>query len=129
MKKILYVEDMIKCYEKTLEILGNDYNLDWRKDFISGLKAMTEPETYYAGIFDVNLNYDPLKSSEQQTKEGLKLIKIVKLVKGLDFPVICISAMDNRKEALEQGADLFMWKKEFWEKGKKTLDEILYNGR
>ena len=125
MKRILYVEDMYKCFEKTKSILGDSYSIDWRKDFRQGLEALSNIDKYCGGVFDVNLNYDPEKPNGEQTKEGLSLIKLVRERGGEDFPIICVSSMNNEQEALECGANLFMFKKEFWSGGKKILDNLI----
>jgi DNA-binding response OmpR family regulator len=121
-KKILYVEDMKECFERTRNSLGRGYSVDWRETLEEGAKALCENE-YSAVLIDINLYYDPSKPSEEQTKEGLKLVELAREIS--DTPIICISARNNREESLRSGADLFMFKKEFWRNGKETLEGLL----
>ena len=126
-KKILYIEDMLKCYEKTKESLGEEYNLDWRKNFLEGIKAIREEYVgqYCAAIFDVNLDYDPSKPNNKQTKEGLYLMRMLRK-KSNNLLILCVSSENNKESALRNGANIFMFKKEFWsEKGRQKLEEIL----
>ena len=129
-QRILYVEDMEECFDITSNALGGEYELDWRKDPLEAIKAIQENISQYAAaIFDVNLIYDPLKPDTEQTTEGLRLIKALRRkVEAIEIylPIFCVSSNNNRKGALEKGADEFMWKKEFWSgKGKQKLEEYL----
>jgi CheY-like chemotaxis protein len=128
MFNILYVEDMKECFEKTREILGKEYSLDWRWTPFIASKAIEFIEKYDLAIFDVNLFYDPKKSNHEQTKEGLELISMAKKEaerKGIDIPIICVSSDDHEQEALAMGATLFMYKEKFLDSGAKTIDDIL----
>lgn len=131
-RKILYIEDMPECYKKTEEALGNDFDIDWRKDGFSAIKAITSNlKDYSAAIFDVNLNYNPNKPENEQSTEGLYLIRILKERCnrwGIKIPIICASSNGTAYEqfAIEAGADRFLWKKELWEgKGKEVLEELV----
>ena len=126
-KKILYIEDMEECYEKTQQILSKKYDIDWKKNFLEGIKAIREEDVgqYCAAIFDVNLNYDHSKPNNEQTEEGLYLMRILR-EKSNELPILCVSSENNKEAALRNGADIFMFKKEFWSgKGKEKLEEIL----
>jgi CheY-like chemotaxis protein len=132
MKKILYIEDMKSCYDKTSEALGKDFEIDWKQNYSSGIEALSKDlNQYSAGVFDVNLDYNPELPNDQQTREGLELIKLAKQErekKNLNFPIICASSNGTlyEKLAIQAGADIFLWKKEFWEgKGKKALEELI----
>lgn len=121
--KLLYVEDFRKCFEITQEVLGKYYDIDWRKNFIEGAMAMNDLERYCAGVFDINLDYNPDKPDDEQTKEGFDLIEVVR-ERGSALPIICASRDNYRDEALKTGADVFMFKKEFWEKGREALEKL-----
>lgn len=124
--KVLYIEDMEKCFDNTQRALGNEYEIDWKKNVLDAIEAIKgDISQYDAAIFDVNLLYDSSKPDSEQTKEGLNLIKILR-EKVINLPIFCVSSQNNKKSALEQGVDEFMWKKEFWDgKGKQKLDEYL----
>ena len=121
---------MKQCYENTSKALGNDFEIDWKTNYSEALKAINgNLEQYSVGIFDVNLDYNPRLPLNQQTTEGLDLIKLAKeksKEKGMDFPIICASSNNSyRKSAMQNGADLFLLKKEFWNKGKSKLENII----
>ena len=122
--KLLYVEDFRKCFEITKGIFGKKYLIDWRKNFIEGAMAMNNLDQYYAGIFDINLDYNPDIPEDEQTKEGLDLIEVIR-ERGSNLPIICASKNNYRNEALERGADLFMFKKEFWDNGIEALAKLI----
>ena len=122
--KLLYVEDFRKCFEITQGVFGESYTIDWRKDFIEGAMAMNNLEQYCAGVFDINLNYDSSKADDEQTQEGFDLIEVVRERRS-GLPIICASKDNYRDEALERGADLFMFKKEFWERGQEVLEKLI----
>ena len=122
--KLLYVEDFRKCYEITQGVFGEYYDIDWRKNFIEGAMSMNNLEQYCAGVFDINLNYDSSKADSEQTREGLDLIEVVR-ERGSSLPIICASKDNCKNEALERGADLFMFKKEFWERGREALEKLI----
>lgn len=132
MKKILYAEDMEECYLQTKFHLGNKYELDWKKNYAEALKAITENlKEYSAAIFDVNLDYNPNLPNAEQTRGGLDLIRIIKekaKEQNISIPVICATSNGEmyKELALEAGADVFLWKKEFWEsKGKEVLEDLV----
>ena len=131
MKKILYVEDMEECYKKTNKVLGNFFEIDWRKNYSEAIDAINKNlDKYSVAIFDINLDYEPYLSNDEQTKEGVSLIKIIKKElknKGISIPIICASSNGKlyRELSLKAGADVFLWKKEFWEKGKIVLDNLI----
>lgn len=132
MKKVLYVEDMKECYEKTEKALGDLFEIAWRDNCFDAIRSITRNlRDYSAVIVDVNLNYNPNLPPNKQTTEGLELIKIVKKEskrQGINIPIICASSNGVAYEqlSLEAGADRFLWKKELWEgKGKKVLEDLL----
>lgn len=129
-KKLLYVEDMRESFDNTRRALEEEYNIDWRKNTLDAIKAIEgDISQYGAAIFDVNLYYNPSRLNNKQTKEGLGLIYMLKREieeKGIKLPIICVSRDNNEKEALKNGADVFMFKKEFWSgKGKQILKDLL----
>jgi len=126
-RRILYIEDMSKCFRNTQRALGEEYSLDWKRDSSDAIKAIENINQYDAAIIDINLNYNPLKPNNEQIKEGLNLIKILReKAKGVNLPIFCVSSENNKEAALNSGADVFMWKKEFWSgKGKEELEKIL----
>lgn len=132
MKKILYVEDMEDCYCQTKLCLGKDYELDWKKNYSEALNAITENlDNYSAVIFDINLDYNPNLLDKKQTREGLDLIRILKeeaKKQGISIPIICASSNGElyKQLALDAGADIFLWKEEFWEgKCKEVLEDLV----
>lgn len=134
--KILYIEDMEECYEKTKEALGSEFDIDWRNNPFDAINAIIRhlPE-YSAAIIDVNLSYNPNLPSDKQSADGLELIKIIKKeskrwskIQKTNIPVICASSNGTQyeKASYEAGADRFLWKKELWEgKGKEILEELI----
>ena len=129
-QKILYVDDMEECFNRTLEIFGNKYEIDWVDTPLEAIKTIKKDISQYsAAIFDVNLSYDPSKPDNEQTAEGLELIAMLRKEankQGVYLPIFCVSSNNNRESALERGANEFMWKKEFWfGKGKQKLEEYL----
>jgi CheY-like chemotaxis protein len=130
-RKILYIEDMEECYKKTSEALGKDFDIDWKKNYFDALKAITENITNYSAVItDINLDYDKNKSKDEQTREGLNLIGILKREEErqeLDIPIICASSNGAlyQKSAIEAGADIFLWKRELWENGKEILEALV----
>jgi len=132
MKKILYVEDWKECYEKTCKAMGKTFEIDWRKNYSEALNAITENlNDYSAAVFDINLDYNPNLPDNEQTTEGLDLIKILKKEakkQGISIPILCASSNGTLYEPLSlgAGADRFLWKKEFWEgKGKEVLEDLI----
>jgi CheY-like chemotaxis protein len=130
--KILYLEDMKECYEKTEKALGNIFEISWRDNAFDAIKSITRNlRDYSAVIVDVNLNYNPNLPVNKQTTEGLELIKIIKKEfkrQGIEIPILCASSNGTqyKKASLEAGADIFIWKKELWEdKGKKVLEDLV----
>lgn len=130
--KILYVEDMKECYEKTQNALGNDFEIAWRDNGFDAIKSITRNLwEYSAAVIDVNLNYNPNLPANKQTTEGLELIKIIKKEskrQGVNIPIICASSNGTAYEGLsiEAGADRFLWKKELWNgRGKEVLEDLI----
>lgn len=130
--KILYIEDMEKCHKLTKNSLGNSYEVVSEYTFQEGVKEVKSGiGNYDVLISDVNLFYDPSKSDFEQTKEGLKLIAIARnesIKRGIEkLPIFCISSDgSHRRLAFASGANIFLFKKEFWDgKGKKYLEMIL----
>jgi CheY-like chemotaxis protein len=130
--RILYIEDMEKCHELTRQALGDEYDITsiyTPEKAISEIKSNTNK--YDALISDVNLNYNSSRPDNEQTKEGLELIALARKeskTRGMKkLPIFCISSDgSHRKPSLKNGANIFMWKKQFWgSKGKKYLDRII----
>ena len=108
--RILYIEDMKKCYELTKEVLGNDVNIRWVKKITYEFdKIISHLETYDSVIVDANLN-----DSIPETEEGIDIIRKLRETSS-DIEIICISIVDKRKKALDAGANYFMFKRQFWE--------------
>jgi CheY-like chemotaxis protein len=132
MKKILYIEDMKECYEKTKDSIGKDFEIDWKENPFDAIKAITRhlPE-YSAAIVDVNLSYNPKLPLDKQSAEGLFLIGIIKQEskrQGVDIPIICASRNGElyKEPSINAGANAFLWKKELWEgKGKEVLEKLV----
>ncbi len=130
MNKILFVDDMKKCYEKTREALGSNFEIDWKDNLLEGIEAITKNfDQYSAGIFDVNLDYDPNLPNNEQTAEGFELINLAKKErdkKGIFFPILCVSSHGEYKNlAFKNGADFFFYKREFWENKKEFLEYLI----
>jgi CheY-like chemotaxis protein len=130
--KILYVEDMKGCYERTKNALGNMFEIDWKTNFLDALNTIeTNLTDYSAVISDINLKYNPDLPLNKQTTEGLELIKIIKKEserQGVNIPIICATSNGTQyeKKSLEAGANICLWKKELWgEKGKTILEELV----
>jgi CheY-like chemotaxis protein len=131
-RKILYIEDMKECYKKTSEALGQDFEIDWKKNSPDAINAIVKNlKKYSAVVSDVNLYHNPNLPDNEQTTEGLNLIKIAKEEaerQGISIPIICVSKNGAlyEKLSLEAGARRFLYKKEFWEgKGKEVLEELI----
>jgi CheY-like chemotaxis protein len=130
-RKILYIEDMKECYEKTNEALGKNFEIDWKSNYSDAMDAINgNLIDYSAVISDINLNYDPNKSNNEQTREGLDFIEMIKKEterQGIDIPIICASRNGElyEKLSIEAGAKMFLWKKELWEKGKEVLEALV----
>ncbi len=130
--KILYVEDMKGCYEKTEKALGKVFEIAWRNNAFDAIKSITRNlREYSAVILDINLDYNPNLPLNKQTTEGLELIKIVKKEserQGVNIPIICATSNGTgyEKKSLDAGANICLWKKELWgEKGKTILEELV----
>ena len=99
-KGILFVDDMREVYGKVKKYLG--YIMDYASTEEQGLKLI-EKNNYGLIITDYDLN-DEFHSS------GLNIVKAAK-EKGLVS--LLISRENHREEALEAGANGFMFKKDF----------------
>jgi len=132
MRKILYIEDMEECHEFTKRALGHSYEVISAYTKQEAEKIIKDSiDKFDAVISDVNLVYDKSKPDNEQTKEGLELIAFArKESKGRGMrklPIFCISTDgSNKKPSLKTGANIFMWKKTFWNgKGQEYLDKII----
>ncbi|MFH1365688.1 MAG: hypothetical protein ABIH28_03830 [archaeon] len=130
--KMLYVEDMQKCYDKTAEVFRNSVEIDWRKSTLEAIDAIySHPEKYDFAVFDVNLFYNPNKTDKEQSKEGLALIWMLReelKARGINsnLPIFCVSSDgENKPLSIENGATAFLWKKQFWEDKKNTLENLV----
>ncbi len=130
-RKILYIEDMKKCYENTCKAMGETFEIDWKNNYSDAFDAITRNiGEYSAAVFDVNLDYNPNLPDNEQTAEGLNLIRMFKREaerQEINIPIICASGNGKlyEKLSLEAGANKFLWKKEFWEKGKGVLEDLI----
>ncbi len=128
-KKLLYVEDMKECYEKTKSTIGSEYIIDWKTDFIDAFNAIKNLEEYSAGIFDINLDYDSTLPEDKQTTQGFDLIRFAKMERErrkIHFPIICVTGnIKYKSRAMILGADKFLCKKEFWKNANNFLEEII----
>jgi CheY-like chemotaxis protein len=131
-RKVLYIEDMEKCQELTRQALADSYEVvSVRTPEEATSEIILNIDKYKALISDVNLVYDPSKPDNEQTKEGLELIALARKEskrRGIEkLPIFCISSDgSHRKPSLKAGANIFMWKKPFWNgKGREYLDKIL----
>jgi hypothetical protein len=130
-KKVLYIEDMKECYEKTSETLGKTFEIDWKNNYSDAFDAINKNlRDYSAAVFDVNLDYNPNLPKNKQTREGLDLIKMTKKEaerQEIDLPIICASSNGELygKLSIEAGAKIFLYKKEFWENGKEILEALV----
>ena len=100
MNKILFVDDMPEVYAK----LRSPTNMDYASNF-EDARSMLYCRRYNLLITDYHLG-------EEAPKGGLELIKIAK---SIGIEAILISRENHEKEALEVGADKFIFKKEFIE--------------
>ncbi len=130
--KMLYVEDMQKCYDKTAEVFGDSVEIDWRKTTLEAINAIySHPEGYDLAVFDVNLFYNPSKPNQEQSKEGLALIwmlreELKERKANPHLPIFCVSSDgENKVLSVENGATDFLWKKQFWEDKKNTLEKLV----
>jgi len=133
--RVLYIEDMPRCYDAVQNALGMDYELDWKKTPLEAREAIKhELGTYVAVILDINLVYDPNKQDGEQTKEGLPLIKLIRkeALRGRNIddklPILVATTEKTiRKIALRNGANIVLpYKKALWDgKGKFYLEKML----
>jgi len=99
-KRILVVDDMRKVYEKIEALLKGVYDSDYARNEKEALEMITTTE-YDKVITDYHLGSD-------SPKGGLDVIRSAK-DKGLQ--VILMSTENHEQEALETGADKFIFKK------------------
>jgi len=125
-KKILYIEDMEICYQKTRQALGCNYELDWRQNIFSAMQAIWDIDEYDAVVIDGNLIYDSNISNDEQSTEGIEIAKIIR-ANNPKIPILFSSS--NQKiiqKARDSGVETAMFKRQFWEgKGKEKLEELL----
>jgi CheY-like chemotaxis protein len=125
-KRILYIEDMQACYDKTIAALGPEYDLDWRKNLPEAMQALKNIKAYNAVVLDGNLDYNDSLPDDAQSVEGLEIIREIRR-RGSNIPIIFASCNGTSiPRALKEGANFVMWKKEFWNgKGKAKLEGLL----
>jgi len=99
---ILFVDDMKEVYDKIKNCLNNV--IDYASTEKEGLRKINE-KNYNLVITDYHLG-------EDSPKGGLNIIKAAK-EKGLVS--MLISTENHKKEALETGANGFLFKKDFLE--------------
>jgi len=107
MNKTLFVDDMPEVYAK----LRSPLDMDYASNF-EDARFMLYCRRYNLLITDFHLG-------EKEPKGGLELIKIAK---SIGIEAILISSQNHEEEALEAGADKFIFKKEFIEGTWKGLD-------
>lgn len=107
MNKILFVDDMPEVYAK----LRSPTNMDYVNNF-EDAKSVLYFKRYNLLITDFHLG-------KEAPKGGLELIKIAK---SIGIEAILISTENHEEEALEAGADKFIFKKEFIEGTWKGLN-------
>jgi len=124
--RILYVEDMRKCYELTQKVFGDDYDINWKRTPWTATRVIMDGLIdYCVGVFDVNLQYDSSKPDDKQTREGLWLIGLAREINP-KIPLLCVSSQNHSDDALSKGADGFVWKREFWRgKGREEIERLL----
>lgn len=102
-KKILFIDDMKEVCDRVYSVLKEKYDIDCTQDEQEALK-MIKTNDYYRVITDYHLsNYSP--------KGGLNIIKAAK-DRGL--PAILVSTENHKQEALDIGADRFIFKKDLF---------------
>lgn len=104
MNKILFVDDMKEVYD----VLNNS-EIDYASNKTEAIEKINSG-SYDLVISDYNLG-------NNYPKGGLDIVKAAKL-KGIE--TILISRENHEREALEIGADKFMFKKRFLEEWKKS---------
>jgi len=113
-KKILFIDDMKEVYDKVSSILEKRYDVDYTQNEQEALN-MIKTKNYDKIITDYHLGtYSP--------KGGLNIIRVAK-DKGLS--AILMSTENHEQEALEAGADKFIFKKELY----KNIEQIIKNER
>src|SRR3989338_6169007 len=111
-KRILYIEDMRECYDKTVAALGHEYDLDWRKNLLEAMQALGHIKVYNAVVCDGNLTYDDSLPDDVQSVEGLEIIREIRR-RGSNIPIVFASCTRTSIErALKLGANFSMFKKQ-----------------
>lgn len=116
--RILYVEDMRECYEKTKEAF-RDEDVRWVKKITRSFDEIKKYlRKYDKAVVDVNLDFLKLES-----EEGLNIIRKLREFRR-DLEIICVSSQDYKEKALEAGANKFVYKKEFWKRDGRQKRQI-----
>jgi len=108
-QKILFVDDMPEVYAK----IKSPKNMDYASNF--------EDARYLLYCKRYNLLITDFHLGKKAPKGGLDLIKIAK---SIGIEAILISSQNHEEEALDAGADKFIFKKEFIEGTWKGLNLI-----
>lgn len=107
--RILYIEDMKRCYHLTKESLSPKSELRWIRKITPAFDKIEKYLTSYDKVIvDVNLDI-----SNPETEEGLEIIKRLRKM-SKDLSIICVSSEDKKIESLQSGANEFIFKKQFW---------------
>lgn len=115
--RILFVDDMSICCRIFIKGLSGEYSAYWAKNREEALEQIKRRH-YDLVIADYHLG-------DEAPKGGLDVITKAYNKK---LPVISTSRDNHRTEALNSGANRFVFKKEFFNNIKKTISDVLKNG-
>lgn len=116
--RILFVDDMSKCCKDFMKGLSGNYSVYWTKTKKEALKQIKE-NRYDLVITDYHLGNDDPKGG----------LDIITNSYNRSIPVISISKENNKNEALNSGANRFVFKKEFFNNIEKIIFDVLKNGK
>jgi CheY-like chemotaxis protein len=116
--KILFVDDMSVCCRIFMKGLSGGYSTYWAKNREEALRQVKK-ENYDLVITDYHLGDEAPKGGLDVIAESCKQ----------KIPVISISKDQHKNEALDSGANKFVFKREFFDNVEKTIMDVLKNGR
>jgi len=116
--KILFVDDMPICCRIFMKGLSRKYETYWAKNREEALRQIKKGN-YDLVITDYHLG-------DESPEGGLDVIA-ESCRQGLS--VISISKENRRNEALDSGANRFVFKKEFFNNIEKTISDVLKDGK
>lgn len=116
--KILFVDDMPICCRIFMEGLSGKYETYWAKNREEALRQIKKGN-YDLVITDYHLG-------DESPEGGLDVIM---KAYNENIPVISISKENRRNEALDSGANRFVFKKEFFDNIEKTVSDVLKDGK